>query len=217
MRLLTTVIFCCFVQLGYGQGVLTLEGDSTDTALIKRKQKLEAKGFLVKIKPKSGQKNSLVAMVDPVFLKRHRGKQLPDFQLTDINGNTVSSKNLLGKYVHINFWSVTCAPCIAEFPELNELKEKFQDKDWVFLAFAPEDQQKVQTILSKHPLNYTVIPGAKQYYDLLGIDGYPKNFFVDKTGTITQITNGTIFKKTLTGKMVPDNYRFYKQIMDDLK
>ena len=196
---------------------ITLKGNPKDSVLIKKKQSLESKGFDVVISDNSDE-NPLVTNGDQEFRKRHLDKLLPTFKLKDIKGQVIDSEQLKGKFVHINFWSVTCKPCIEEFPELDKLKEKYQSKDFIFISFAPESIDKVQNILAKHPLTYVVIPNAKQYYDELGIDGYPKNFFIDKQGIIREVTDGTIYLKDRnTGKQGPDNYRFYDQIMGKMK
>ena len=43
-----------------------------------------------------------------------------------------------GEKIHINLWSVTCRPCIQEFPELNELKEHYEDQGIKFVAISKE-------------------------------------------------------------------------------
>lgn len=53
----------------------------------------------------------------------------------------------------INFWSTTCGPCIAEFPDLVETYRRFQNRsfDFVSISLDPvEDQEKVQKFLEKN-------------------------------------------------------------------
>nr|WP_246455759.1 TlpA disulfide reductase family protein [Hymenobacter citatus] len=138
---------------------------------------------------------------------------MPAFALRDVTGQWVRSQDLVGKRVHLNFWSTTCAPCMQEFTDLNALQQKYQTQGWVFLAFAPEQEKLVKRVLAQHPLGYTVMAGAKDYYQQLGIDGYPKNFFVDWDGTIVEVTDGTVSIRDATGKLTPDNVRFYDRIM----
>ncbi|MBC8111723.1 MAG: redoxin domain-containing protein [Verrucomicrobia bacterium] len=94
---------------------LTIRGNPQDSTVIKRKQDLEKKGFEVEISNKTALEMFLESG-DQVFRKAHLNKPLPDFELKDMNGKIISSKDLKGKFVHINFWSVTCVPCIQEFP-----------------------------------------------------------------------------------------------------
>lgn len=146
------------------------------------------------------------------FVKMYLNKKLPDFELEDINGSLISSEKLRGKYLHINLWSVTCRPCIEEFPELNQLKEKYKNDNVVFIAIAPENKKRVLKVLSKHPVNYIVIAGAKDYFDKNKLGGYPKNLFVNPEGKIIHAKDGSHYLgKEVNGKIVmtPDNFRFY--------
>ncbi|MEL6558738.1 MAG: redoxin domain-containing protein [Bacteroidota bacterium] len=177
------------------------------------KAKLEAQGIKITYN-KPDEKND----VHP-FIARWTNQTLPTFQLTDIDGKSISSDDLKGKYVHINFWSVTCKPCIEEFPELDEIKEKYGNEEVIYLAIAPEDQKLVEKIIKKRPLNYTVISDADALFEQLGIEGYPKNLFINKEGVIEKITDGTNYKMDMVdGKvtMTPDNFRHYDEIMAGL-
>ena len=63
------------------------------------------------------------------------GKDAIPFSVTDIEGNEYSLNSLKDKIIVLNFWFVQCEPCVREIPELNNLVEKYKDKDVVFIAF----------------------------------------------------------------------------------
>lgn len=149
------------------------------------------------------------------FIARWTGKQLPYFKIKDINGQVIDSKEFAGKIVHINFWSTSCRPCIEEFAEMNALKEKY-GSDLLYIAIAPESAESVKKILKKFPLDYTVIADAEELFDQLGIEGYPKNFFIDQDQVISKVTDGTNYKMEKVDeklKLIPDNFRYYDEIL----
>lgn len=116
-------------------------------------------------------------------------KPLPPFEFKDLNGNNISSKDLLGKVVFINFWFTTCAPCIAEMPALNELKKEYKEKDVLFIAMAPENAAQIQEFLNKRAFNFQHLYSAREYIQQFGI-GYPKNILVDRQGNVRLIEGG---------------------------
>ncbi len=61
--------------------------------------------------------------------------------------------NASGNIRLINFWSTTCGPCVAEFPELIDTYRRFQNRsfDMVTISLDPvSDEPKVQKFLEKH-------------------------------------------------------------------
>ncbi len=51
------------------------------------------------------------------------GDTLPDAALRDLDGVTHNLSDYRGKFVLLDMWSSTCAPCIAMFPKLGEFQE----------------------------------------------------------------------------------------------
>lgn len=61
--------------------------------------------------------------------------------------------NASGNVRLINFWSTTCGPCVAEFPELVDTYRRFQNRsfDMVTISLDPvSDEAKVLKFLEKH-------------------------------------------------------------------
>ena len=198
-------------MMAFAQLEITIYGDPNDSTIIRRKQAMEEKGFSVKVKAEESEEPS----GDVEFINKWTNKPFPSFELTDLNGNKIQDEDLTGKIVHINFWSITCKPCIEEFAELNDLKEKYKDQVY-FLAIAPESEAKVKKVLKRHTLEYQTVASAADLFDEMEIDGYPKNLFISKHGTIEKIIDGTHYTLEFDKKkpkMVPDNFKYYDEIL----
>ena len=85
------------------------------------------------------------------LIKRHKaiyqniiGQQLDTLVTDEL---IVELNKYKGEKVHINLWSVTCRPCIQEFPELNELKDHYKDLGINFVAIAKEEKSRTDRIL----------------------------------------------------------------------
>ncbi len=120
--------------------------------------------------------------VDPRFGKRvtyNKGQSIASFSYTDINGNSLSSDTLKGKVIVLNFWSITCGPCILEIPELNLLVERMKDKEVVFIA--PAISTSIELLkngfLLKHPFNYQIVLVDNDDYS---ITSFPTHIIIDQ-------------------------------------
>jgi len=114
------------------------------------------------------------------------GNLAPNFQLQNLDGQTVSLSNLRNKPVLINFWATWCSPCRSEMPYIQEIYEEWSDKGLVVLAInMGESSSKVDEFMQSHNLSFTVLLDTKQdVAQRYNITGIPTTFFVDKDGII---------------------------------
>lgn len=113
------------------------------------------------------------------------GKNLPDFSSKTIEGKTITTKNLKGKVVLINFWFVACPPCIAEMPYLNLLVEKYKAQNIRFIAITYENKKAIKNFKRKTPYNYEILSLSEAEIRRLNLNhGYPSNILVGTDGKI---------------------------------
>lgn len=117
------------------------------------------------------------------------GKAFPKYRFTDLNGNEYTNENTKGKILVIKCWFIGCKACVAEFPELNELVTKYQNrKDVAFVSLAWDKPEPLSAFLLKNPFRYAVVANQTQFMsDVLGISSYPTHIVVDKEGTIRKV------------------------------
>ena len=96
----------------------------------------------------------------------------------------IDTKKMLGDIIVYNFWFTTCAPCKAEMPKLNQLREKYKDKNVHFIAIALNPGHEIIPFLKTTPLAYDIIPEGRWIAEMYGITGYPTNIIVDKKGIV---------------------------------
>ena len=148
---------------------------------------------------------------DPLFL--FLNKKLPHFKLPDLNGSLVSSNQLNGKPSLLNYWAITCRPCVAEIPELNKLKKRYQDKvNFIAITESACEKGEVEKFLLKKPFNFRILLNGDDYKKTLNIQSIPVNIFVDKDGYIRYIQRN--YPMNDNKYFEGDNY--FKRIIEEL-
>lgn len=113
------------------------------------------------------------------------GKDITPFSVTDINGKKITSEELKGKTIVINFWFIGCPPCRNEIPELNKLVDKYAGKDAVFVAFAVDGKAELETFLGKTEYKYSIIPASDEVIKSYNVSVFPTNIVIDGGGKIS--------------------------------
>ena len=113
----------------------------------------------------------------------------PAFSLTSLEGEKFELAALRGKVVVLNFWFTGCAPCVAEFNQLNGLVDKFKKKGVVFIAPTLDNVTTLKPFLKEHRFKYHVVPSAggliiSTYSDGSGDVVFPTHIVIDKEGKI---------------------------------
>ena len=95
---------------------------------------------------------------------RARVTYAPDFSFADMSGEYISSKELLGKTVLLDFWGTWCGPCVLATPTLVNLNRSFSKppaKDvpaaFIMLGISSdkkEDEQKLRDYVAKNNMNW---------------------------------------------------------------
>lgn len=117
----------------------------------------------------------------------YQGKEFPDYKFKTLQNDKMRLSVLKGKPVFIDLWFTSCRPCIAKFPDLNEIAEQYKDEVH-FIAITFNTSKEVKKLLKKHPLDYVHIIDAKPFLDEIGQKLYPKNVLLDKSGKVVFVS-----------------------------
>jgi peroxiredoxin len=131
------------------------------------------------------------------------GDKLPSFSVPSLNGETLSSNELKGKVVLINFWATWCPPCRAEFPLLQkDIYDAIKDNNFRVLAISRgEETDTVKNFIDKYKYTFPVyLDKEAKVYNLFANKYIPRNFVIGKDGKVKWASTG--FKKDEFYEMV---------------
>jgi thiol-disulfide isomerase/thioredoxin len=110
---------------------------------------------------------------------------MPEFELEKLDGTQISSGDLKGKIVVIDFFATWCGPCRRALPRIHQLyKNYIHDDDVMFLIISTdEDRSKVKPFIDKNKYTFPVFYN-NGVSDDFGIRGVPTMYVVDPEGII---------------------------------
>jgi cytochrome c biogenesis protein CcmG, thiol:disulfide interchange protein DsbE len=109
------------------------------------------------------------------------GDTAPEFELPTLSGNTLSSADLKGRPVVVNFWASWCLPCREEAPVLERTWRRYRDEGVMFLGVNIKDAESdAKAFVEEFDITYPVVRDLDQELTRsLGVRGLPETFFVD--------------------------------------
>ncbi|MEA2432860.1 MAG: hypothetical protein QOG54_317 [Actinomycetota bacterium] len=139
------------------------------------------------------------------------GDQLPSFELPLVSGGgTISSAELAGSPVVLNFWASWCGPCKQEAPVLERAWEDYKDRGVRFIGVAARDsEQGAAEFIAAHKITY---PNALDLQEelwpkLFDFFGLPRTYFIDKDGRIAAAETGPKISSEVLGPISEETLR----------
>jgi len=113
---------------------------------------------------------------------------LPDFSVKDLQGHPLSSADLRGKVVLVDFWATWCQPCKKEMPGYQNLLDRYGARGFVVIGLKfdtmldmEDPLQFARKIGVRYPLAVAT-EDVKQNFG--GIEGLPTTMLYDRQGIL---------------------------------
>jgi thiol-disulfide isomerase/thioredoxin len=135
------------------------------------------------------------------------GSRLPNFSMKDLQGREVSSADLRGKVVLIDFWATWCQPCKKEMPGYQKLLDRYGPSGFAVIGFKFDtmmDMEDPVLFAKKIGVRY---PLAVAPDDLKrkfgGIEGLPTTMLYDRQGILRKKVIGFEYTETIESELKP--------------
>lgn len=119
--------------------------------------------------------------------------KVPEFNLKDYNGKTVSLADFSGKPLIINSWASWCPFCVKELSDFATVQNEFKNQI-VIIAINRSESLKIAKRFSDE-LNITndlinLLDPKDSFYQSIGGFSMPETLFIDKEGNIVEHKRG---------------------------
>jgi thiol-disulfide isomerase/thioredoxin len=124
----------------------------------------------------------------PAIAAGEIGSQLPEFSVKDLQGGEISSAELRGKVVLIDFWATWCQPCKKEMPGYQKLLNLYGPRGFTVIGFKFDtmmDTEDPVQFAKKIGVHYPLAVAPDELKQKFGgIEGLPTTMLYDRQGIL---------------------------------
>lgn len=133
------------------------------------------------------------------------------FSGTGVDGSTITSDDVLGDVVVVNFWYAGCGPCRAEAPYLQQANEEFADADVSFLGVNIYDEAATASSFDRtYGITYPSVlahrdPDLKlAFAEVTSLQAVPTTLVLDAEGRLAARVIGQLPDASILETLVRD-------------
>jgi thiol-disulfide isomerase/thioredoxin len=135
------------------------------------------------------------------------GSHLPQFTVRDLHGREISSSDLRGKVVLVDFWATWCQPCKKEMPGYQELLNRYGPRGFTAIGFKFDtmtDAENPVVFAKKIGVHYPLAVATEDLKQKFGgIEGLPTTMLYDRHGVLRQKVVGFEYTTTIESEVKP--------------
>jgi thiol-disulfide isomerase/thioredoxin len=118
------------------------------------------------------------------------GSHLPDFSARDLRGRRISSADLRGKVVLVDFWATWCQPCKKEMPGYQKLADRYGSRGFAVIGLKLDimaDTEEPRAFAHRLGIHYPLAVATDEIKNKFGgIEGLPTTLLYGRQGILRQ-------------------------------
>ena len=135
------------------------------------------------------------------------GSRLPEFSVNDLQGHKLSSADLRGKVVLVDFWATWCQPCKKEMPGYQKLLNIYGPAGFVVVGFkfdTMRDTADPVRFANQLGIRYPLAVATEDLKQRFGgILGLPTTLLYDRQGILRNKVIGFEYTNTFEAELKP--------------
>jgi thiol-disulfide isomerase/thioredoxin len=135
------------------------------------------------------------------------GSRLPDFSVKDLQGREISSADLRGQVVLIDFWATWCEPCKKEMPGYQKLVDRYGPRGFAVVGFKFDTMMDLADPIlfaKKIGVRYPLAVAADELKQKFGgIEGLPTTMLYDRQGVLRKKVIGFEYTNVIESELKP--------------
>ena len=109
--------------------------------------------------------------------------KFPPINLSNLLNDRDTIYLKINKLTLVDFWEVWCGHCIASFPKVDELNNKYRDKLQV-IGIVTEDKENAIKLIKAKSITFTNLFGDSELLKIYNVNSFPRYFLIDNKGIV---------------------------------
>lgn len=135
------------------------------------------------------------------------GSRLPEFDVKDLRGQELASRDLHGKVVLIDFWATWCEPCKKEMPGYQKLLDRYGSSGFAVVGFKFDTMADTESPLQfakEIGVRYPLAVASEDIRQKFGgIEGLPTTMLYDRQGILRKKVIGFEYTDVIESALKP--------------
>ncbi|MCP3998791.1 MAG: redoxin domain-containing protein, partial [bacterium] len=111
---------------------------------------------------------------------RARFAPMPEFEAVTLEGEHLTSVDLQGNVVLLDFWATWCRPCVAAIPHLQRLSQRAESDPFVVVSISSESRADLRSFVGERGMTWPQVwdKNSRLTDEVFGVTGLPTHILV---------------------------------------